>query len=55
VNPRVCAGVWAGVVRADEWWAGAGFGCSGSGGLFWLWLLDLVEGDGVAERFELAL
>jgi hypothetical protein len=27
----------------------------GSGGLFYFWLFDLVEGDGVAERFELAL
>ena len=26
----------------------------GLGGLFCFWLFDLVEGDGVAERFELA-
>ena len=30
-------------------------GACGSGGLFGCWLFDLVEGDGVAERFELAL
>src|SRR3954468_11342176 len=43
------------VVRADARSARARFGCPGSGGLLCLWLFDLVEGDGVAERFKLAL
>ena len=55
MNPRVVAAFGQGRL-CRRWSAVARRGlCDGSGGLFWLLWFDLVEGDGVAECFELAL